>query len=141
MEYVSVVGLAFFEFWLAYPVAYAMKIDWVPATILIAGSSSLGAVLTIYLGGRFRERMSRRIGREGRIARRTKSFMDRWGTVGIGLLSPWILGPILTSVGAIVLGANLRQLASWIVFGIWVWAIGLYLCIRFTGGMGWLLMA
>lgn len=135
MNYLTVAALAFVEFWFAYPAAYALEMGWLEATLVIAVSSSLGAVLAIYACGRFRDWLLRRFKREGLIANRTKPFMARYGTVGLGLLAPWILGPILTSIGAIVLGADVRQLSRWMVIGIWLWAIGLYVLIQLTGGL------
>lgn len=37
--------------------------------------------------------------------------MDKYGTIGVGLLAPVILGPILSCAAAIALGANARTLA------------------------------
>lgn len=138
MEYLSVASVALFEFWLAYPAAYALKMPWEQASVLIALASSIGALTTIFVGARFRAWVTRRLSKEGCIARRTKRFLDKGGTVGLGLLAPWILGPILTSLGALVLGANERQLARWMVAGIWVWAVGLYVLIKYTGSMDWM---
>jgi hypothetical protein len=141
MAYFSVLILAFFEFWLAYPAAFALQIDWVPATLLIAVASSLGTLCAIRLGCRLREWLTRRLGRDGRIGRRTGRVLDRWGTPGIGLLAPLILGPVVTSLGAIVLGAEPRRLSVWMLVGIWGWAVALYVCIRFAGGLDWLPIA
>jgi hypothetical protein len=138
MEYLSVASIALFEFWLAYPAAYAFKMPWEQASALIALASSVGALLTIFVGAQFRSWVTRKVSREGRIVRRTKRFLDKGGTVGLGLLAPWILGPILTSLGALALGANERQLARWMVAGIWVWAVGLYVLIKYTGSMDWM---
>jgi hypothetical protein len=140
MAYLGVVFLAFFEFWLAYPAAYALHIDWVAATVLIAASSSLGTLTAIHLGDRSRAWLRRRLGREGRVGRRTGRVLDRWGTPGLGLLAPAILGPVVTSLGALVLGADARRLGIWMLAGIWVWALGMYLCISIAGVPEWLAM-
>lgn len=138
MDYLTVGLLAFVEFWFAYPVAYNMELGWLGASLVIAVSSSLGAVLAIWACSLFRDWIRRMFPGEGFIARRTRPFMNRYGTIGIGLLSPVILGPILTSVGGIVLGAETRQLSRWIVIGIWAWAVILYTVLRATGGLPWL---
>ncbi len=135
MDYLIVGALAFVEFWFAYPVAYNMELGWLAASLVIAVSSSLGAVLAIWACGLLRDWIRRRFPGEGFVVRRTRPIMKRWGTVGIGLLSPVILGPILTSVGGIALGAETRQLSRWIVIGIWAWAIVLYAVLRATGGL------
>ncbi len=132
MIYLSVAFIAFFEFWLAYPAAITLKIPLGVATLLIAFSSSFGAIVAIFLGAKFRDWITRKMGKEGWIARRTKKFFAKGGTIGIGLLAPWILGPVLTSLGALMLGANERQLMRWVVIGIWVWVIGLYALFTFT---------
>ncbi len=139
MSYLTVAGLAFVEFWLAYPAAYALNMGWLEATLVIGVSSSVGAVLAIQICGLFRDWVMGRFQREGFIAKRTKPFMARYGTVGLGLLAPWILGPILTSIGALVLGADVRRLSLWVVIGIWVWAVGVYLAIHLTGSIAFLL--
>ena len=60
---------------------------------------------------------------------RTERFMVKYGTAGVGLLAPIVLGQALTAVCAVVLGAPTRRLAAWMVAGIWVWTALYYLAV------------
>ncbi|HHY00025.1 MAG TPA: hypothetical protein GX531_01415 [Methanothermobacter sp.] len=59
---------------------------------------------------------------------------NNYGVIGLGLLSPLILGAPLGSAVGIVLGAGKKRLILWISIGILLWSVGL----TFAGFMGFL---
>jgi hypothetical protein len=126
MEHLVVAGLALFDLWAALPPALILKTEPLLTAGLVALSSSLGVLLTIALCAAFRDWLMRRIGRDGYIGARTDRFMAKYGTPGLGLLSPLILGPVLTCAGAVALGARTRQLAAWAVAGVCLWSVAFY---------------
>lgn len=126
-SYLAIAGLALLDLWLAVPAALALKLQPGLAVALIAATSSLGVVTAVYFSGGLRNRFAARFGKEGFLGGRTAKYMDKFGTVGIGLLAPVVLGPILTCVCAIALGARPRQLALSTVAGVALWSCVIYI--------------
>jgi len=65
--------------------------------------------------------------------KRTEKFMAKYGTIGTGVLAPLVLGPVLTSVSAIVLGAKPVPLFRWVSFGISLWSFIFYVLLTQFG--------
>lgn len=51
------------------------------------------------------------------------SIWHRYGTAGLGLLSPLLIGASLGTVIGIVLGAQTRSLLFWMIMGIAIWCV------------------
>jgi hypothetical protein len=124
--YLAIAGLALLDLWLAVPAALTLKLQPGLAVLLIATTSSLGVVTAVYFSGGVRARFAAKFGKEGYLGGRTAKYMEKFGTVGIGLLAPVVLGPILTCVCAIALGAKPRQLAVSTVAGVLLWSGVIY---------------
>ena len=130
-SYFAVAGLALLDLWLAMPAAIALKLEPAAAATLIAVTSSLGVILAVYASGALRARFAAKFGKESYLGGRTAKYMEKYGTVGIGLLAPVVLGPILTCICAIALGAKPRQLALSTVAGVVLWSFVIYLLLVF----------
>ena len=126
-SYLAVAGLAMIDLWLAIPAALALKVQPEVAALLIAATSSLGVVFAVYFSGALRTRFAAKFGKESYLGGRTAKYMEKFGTVGIGLLAPVVLGPVLTCICAIVLGAKPRQLTIATVSGVVLWSFVIYL--------------
>ena len=126
-SYLAVAGLAMIDLWLAIPAALALKVRPEVAALLIAATSSLGVVFAVYFSGALRTRYAAKFGKESYLGGRTAKYMEKFGTVGIGLLAPVVLGPVLTCICAIVLGAKPRQLTIATVAGVVLWSFVIYL--------------
>lgn len=138
MEYLIVAVLALFDLWAALPPAIIFKTDPLYTTLVMAVTSSLGVLVTIVAAGSFRSWLLPRIGRDSTIGARTDRFMSKYGTPGVGLLSPLVLGPILTCAAAIALGARSRQLAGWGVAGVCLWSAAFYVLLASGKAAGFL---
>lgn len=125
-SYFAVAGLALLDLWLAVPAALALKVQPGLAVLLIATTSSLGVLMSIYCSGALRTRFAQKFGSGSYLGGRTARYMDKYGTTGIGLLAPIVLGPVLTCICAIVLGAKPRQLAVSTVAGVLLWSGVIY---------------
>lgn len=125
-SYLAVAGLAMIDLWLAVPAALALKVQPEVAALLIASTSSLGVVFAVYFSGALRTRFAAKFGKESYLGGRTAKYMEKFGTVGIGLLAPVVLGPVLTCICAIVLGAKPRQLTIATVCGVVLWSFVIY---------------
>jgi hypothetical protein len=130
-SYLAVAGLALLDLWLAVPAALTLKLQPMLAVLLIASTSSLGVVIAVYCSGSLRARFAARFGKDSFFGGRTARYMEKYGTTGIGLLAPVVLGPILTCICAIVLGAKPRQLAISTVAGVVLWSGVIYLLLSF----------
>ena len=126
-SYLAVAGLAMIDLWLAIPAALALKVQPEVAALLIATTSSIGVVFAVYFSGALRTRFAAKFGKESYLGGRTAKYMEKFGTVGIGLLAPVVLGPVLTCICAIVLGAKPRQLTIATVSGVVLWSFVIYL--------------
>lgn len=130
-SYLAISGLALLDLWLAVPAALTLKLRPELAVLLIATTSSLGVVFAVYFSGGLRNRFAARFGKQSYLGGRTAKYMEKYGTTGIGLLAPVVLGPILTCICAIVLGAKPRQLAISTVAGVVLWSFVIYLLMIF----------
>ena len=126
MEHFAVAGLSLIDLWAALVPAVAMKSEPLLTAVLIGVGSSMGVLITIAISAKFRTWITGKLGKSGYIGTRVDRFMAKYGTRGLGLLPPNILGPVLTCAGAIALGARPMQLARWGVIGVWLWAAAAY---------------
>lgn len=126
MEHLMVAGLALFDIWAAFAPAIILKTNPLYSALIIGFSSSIGVLATVYFCSLFREWTITKLNKQSFVGARTQRFMTKYGTPGLGLLSPLVLGPVLTCAGAIALGAQSRQLAAWAVLGVWLWAAAFY---------------
>lgn len=131
-SYLALAGLALLDLWLAMPAALALKLQPELAVLLIAVTSSLGVTFAVYFSGALRTRFAVKFGKQSYLGGRTAKYMEKYGTTGIGLLAPVVLGPVLTCVCAIVLGARPRQLAISTVAGVMLWSFVIYLMMVFN---------
>lgn len=123
--YVLVAALGAIDLWLAIPVVVAQQLQpWV-AMAIAGASSAAGALAATLLSARFRTWIVATFSTRPYLSGRTQRFMDKYGTIGVGLLAPVILGPILSCAAAIALGANARSLALYAAAGSFLWAAGL----------------
>lgn len=113
------------DIWLVIPVIFASKLDPFIAMSFAGIGSALGALLSIFLSVQFRSWVVATFRARQGVSARTKRFMDRFGTPGFGLLTPLILGPVLSCAAAVALGANPRSLAKYAVAGSLIWGVGL----------------
>lgn len=134
MELLMIGSLALIDLWAALPPAIIMRAEPLSTALIVGAASSLGVVATIGVCSAFRTWIGAKLGRGSFVGARTDRFMARYGTPGLGLLSPIILGPVLTCAGAIALGARARQLIAWAVVGVWLWACVFYAVLAFGAG-------
>lgn len=131
-SYLAIAGLALLDLWLAVPAALALKLQPELAVLLIASTSSVGVVFAVYFSGGLRNRFASKFGNGSYLGGRTEKYMEKYGTTGIGLLAPVVLGPILTCICAIALGAKPRQLAVSTIAGVVLWSGVIYLLLVFN---------
>lgn len=122
---VSVFALAFFSFWPAIIAGMALGLPPLLVIATTTASYACGAALVTLLGGRARDWVLKRLGRETTldpdsiVGKVWKSF----GVIGLGLAAPMTLGAQLGAAVAVALDAPPRQVFLWMTIGGLVWSM------------------
>lgn len=123
----SIFGLAFFYFWPAIPAGLALGL---PPVIVIATTSlsyMSGAALVVLVGGRFRQWVMARLGRQDVLA--PESLLGRtwarFGVMGLGLLAPMTIGSQLGAGLGVTLDKRPMKVLLWLCVGGLAWSIAL----------------
>lgn len=115
------------ELWLAVPTGIALKLNPILIVVVSASSSILAVLIVAFLGDSIRNRfIAWRYGEDKKFeTRRIHDVWNKYGVVGLGLLSPLLFGaPLGTAVG-ITFGARKDNLILWMSLGIIIWSVGL----------------
>jgi hypothetical protein len=119
-----VFGAGILELWLAIPVGLAIDLN--PVIIFIA--SALGAIFAAFLvsavGNSIRERVIKwRYGENKDLkSSRYYKIWNKYGVIGLGLLSPLLFGAPLGAALGIALGSTKKPLLLWMSIGIVIWS-------------------
>jgi membrane protein DedA with SNARE-associated domain len=99
--------------------------------VIIAGFTALGNITTVFIlyfsGESFKKWLFKKIGEE-RLERKKEKFthlMDRYGTVGLGLIVCGTLGPIPAVLIGVAVVKDTRRLMIFLIIGIILWSVGL----------------
>ncbi|SCG86478.1 small multi-drug export protein [Methanobacterium congolense] len=115
------------ELWLAVPTGIALKLNPILIVVVSASSSILAVLIVAFLGDSIRNRfIAWRYGEDKKFeTRRIHDVWNKYGVVGLGLLSPLLFGaPLGTAVG-ITFGVRKDNLILWMSLGIIIWSVGL----------------
>lgn len=122
-KFIAVTGIGIIELWAAIPAGIAMKLN-----PLLTGSASalgaiIGAVIVIFLGDKLRHWLLRNKEKEGKRKGRIYRIWEKYGVIGLGLLSPLLTGAPLGAAIGVSLGASPRRLILWMIIGIIIWTV------------------
>lgn len=120
---ISVTSLGVVELWLAIPVGIALKFHPLLNGFASGFGSIMGATLVIFFGDRFRNWLLKKKEKKQNGKGRIYKIWEKYGVVGLGLLSPLITGAPLGAAIGITLGAPPKRLLFWMSTGIVVWTI------------------
>lgn len=115
------------ELWLAVPMGIALKLNPILIVAVSASSAILAVLIVAFLGDSIRNRfIAWRYGEDKKFeTSRIHDVWNKYGVVGLGLLSPLLFGaPLGTAVG-ITFGARKDNLILWMSLGIIIWSVGL----------------
>lgn len=125
LKFATVVGLGIIELWAAIPAGLALGLSPLLTGLASALGSIVALVFVVFLGDRIRNWIISR--RKQKKVKEDNSSIDRiwdkYGVIGLGLLSPLITGAPLGAAIGVSLGAPPSRLILWMVIGIVVWAI------------------
>lgn len=122
IKIITVVGMAIIELWAAIPAGIALDLH----PLIIGAASALGAIIGALLAILFGDNLRKYLLKHGKNEKKGKGriyiIWDRYGVIGLGLLSPLITGALLGAGIGISLGADPKRLIVWLSIGIVIWA-------------------
>jgi hypothetical protein len=132
VKLLTIFGLATLELWVAIPAGFAMNAHPVAIGVATAVGATLGVVIVVLLGDRFRtwllgrKRKNREDdplkAKEGGRQETIEKIWNRYGVAGLGLLAPLITGAPLGAALGIALGAPVGKLLFWMTVGVILWS-------------------
>ena len=116
--------ISIFELWLAIPTGLILNLNPILIATSAAAGSILSAFIIVILGEGLRKtflkwRYHGKSPKEGRIY----DIWKKYGIIGLGLLSPLLLGAPLGAAIGIGLGSPRNKLLLWMSIGIIIWSI------------------
>lgn len=123
LKFIMVAGLGFLELWAAIPVGTALNLPPLLNGLASALGSTTGAIVVIFVGGRLRSWLLRKKEKKETNKGRIYKIWDKYGVIGLGLLSPLLTGALLGAAIGISLGAAHKRLIMWMGIGIILWTI------------------
>lgn len=121
-KFILVVGLAIFELWAAIPAGIALSLHPLLIGIASAMGAAIGALLVILLGDAFQKWLLKKKNKKEKNKGRIYVIWEKYGVIGLGLLSPLITGALLGAAVGLSLGAPPRRLMLWMSTGIVIWS-------------------
>ncbi len=109
------------------PVGIALKAHPVIITAFTALGSITAVLILYYSGESFKKWITKRIG-EDKLEKKKNNFtfwMDRHGTMGLGLIVTGLIGPIVTILLGMTLVRDTGRLLFFVIIGIIIWSAGL----------------
>ena len=124
---ITVFGLGVVDVLMAVPAGILLELNPFLIFILSSLGGILGTLVILILGENIRDWFLKwRYGENREIKRgRIYYVWNKYGVIGLGLLSPVLLGAPLTATLGIDLGAQKGRLILWISIGILLWSAGL----------------
>jgi uncharacterized BrkB/YihY/UPF0761 family membrane protein len=122
---ILVFGTSILELWAAIPIGLAFKLN----PFIIGTAAALGAIfaafLVSFLGEGIREKFIKwRYGKNKDLKKGNfYKIWNKYGIIGLGLLSPLIFGAPLGAALGIALGAERKALFIWMSVGIVLWSV------------------
>jgi len=122
-KFITIIGLGMVELWAAIPAGTALNLHPFLNGLASGLGAFLGALLVIIFGDGLRNWLLKKKDmphkNEGQIYR----IWDKYGVIGLGMLSPLITGVLFGAAIGISLGAPPKRLLFWMCIGITVWTI------------------
>jgi hypothetical protein len=120
----AVFGASILELWLGIPLGFFLNLNPVLIVIISSAGSILSVYLVIMLGEGIRKWFIKwRYGDQSIKKGRIHDIWDKYGIIGLGLLSPLLFGAPLGAALGIGIGASRYRLLFWMSIGIVIWSI------------------
>lgn len=123
IKFITVTGLGIIELWAAIPLGTALKIHPLLNGLASGLGAIIGALLVIMIGDRLRNWLLSKREKKQKGKGRMYRIWDKYGVIGLGMLSPLLTGAPLGAAIGISLGASPKRLLFWMSVGIVLWTI------------------
>lgn len=111
--------------WKGIPVGIGLRLHPFFTGLLTAFGTNTTVLILYFAGNSFKQRIFRLYG-EKRIEKnkgRFLRFANRYGSWGLGILSPGILGPFPSLILGLILVSNTKKFMMMLVTGILIWSL------------------
>ena len=122
INWATVAGMGLLELWAAIPLGFVLQLNPVTTAILSAVGAILSVGIVIFLGGSFRQWLLKRLEKQSKRQSRITHIWQKYGVIGLGLISPLLLGAPLGAAIGISLGSPSGKLMFWMTVGIVIWS-------------------
>jgi len=121
---ISVFLVSVIELWLGIPLGLYLNLNPILIVIISAAGSILSAVLVIILGENVRKWFIKwKYGDKSPEHGKIYDIWEKYGVIGLGLLSPLLFGAPLGAALGIGFGASKNRLLLWMTVGILIWSL------------------
>ena len=123
LQFFTVFFTAMFELWVAIPIGIGFKLNPIITIIATFLGATVGSILVILLGNGIQKLILR--GHNQKIEKETtmKKIWNKYGVIGLGLLSPLLTGAPLGIAIGLLFNAEKKKLLIFVVLGILIWSI------------------
>jgi len=123
-EIIIVYLVSFLELWAGIPIGLALNLNPFLIGIFAALGSISAALIVSFLGENIKMRFIKWRYKDKDLKKGNfYKIWNRYGVIGLGLLSPLLFGAPLGAALGIILGADKRTLLIWMSIGIILWSI------------------
>lgn len=118
---------ALVELWFAIPLGLVLNLS----PLITATTSALGSIAAVvivaFAGSNLRNRFFKWRYRTDEDLKRSRIYKiwNKYGVIGLGLLSPLLFGAPLGTALGIILGGHRNRILLWMTIGIIIWSVGL----------------
>ena len=123
LKFITVTGLGVLELWVAIPAGTALKLHPLLNGMASALGPIIGVLLIIFFGNHLRKWLLRKKSKGKENKGRIYKVWEKYGIIGLGLLSPLLTGALLGGAIGISFGAPPKKLLLWMSIGIVIWTI------------------
>lgn len=115
------------ELWLAIPMGLILNLSPISTAFFSALGSITAASIVTFSSASLRSRfLNWFYGTDEKLKNsRMYKIWNKYGIIGLGLLSPLLFGAPLGSALGIALGASKNRLLIWMIIGIIIWTVGI----------------
>lgn len=124
VKFITITGLGILELWAAIPAGTAIGLPPLLNGLASGLGAVIGALMVILIGDRLRNWLIKiRVKEQKKKKSRIYKIWDKYGVIGLGMLSPLLTGAPLGAAIGISLGASPKRLFFWMSIGIVIWTI------------------
>ena len=123
MDLLTIFGLALLELWIAIPAGLYMKVDVNTILVLTMTGGITGVSIVIFAGSKIRSHLVKAEKALGERKSWSMKVWEKYGVIGLGLLSPFLTGAPIGAALAITFGGKPLPGLFWFSLGVVLWSL------------------